>query len=149
IWRICQASEQALPETAPAPERPERAARPTLAQRLQALRGAIGRTVRAEQWWDHKLVPVFSVFYATACMQRASVASIWSSAVALPSRRGRPCAAAPARRGAGGSGCTGARGRGCRAGGAAGRAGARTAGGRPRGARAARARAAARLVDLG
>ena len=51
--------------------------------RLKALSGKIGRTIRAEEWWDYKLVPIFSVFYATAYIQHVSVASVWSAAVAL------------------------------------------------------------------
>jgi hypothetical protein len=39
--------------------------------------------VRAFQWWDYKLVPILSVFYATAFVQDLSVARIWPSLVAL------------------------------------------------------------------
>lgn len=39
--------------------------------------------VRAPQWWDYKLVPILSVFYATAFVQDVPIASVWSSLVAL------------------------------------------------------------------
>lgn len=43
----------------------------------------IARAIRLVQWWDYKLVPSLSVFYATACLQRVSIASIWPAAIAL------------------------------------------------------------------
>jgi 4-hydroxybenzoate polyprenyltransferase len=52
-------------------------------QWLQVLPGRVGRTIRVEQWWDYKLVPICSVFYATAYVQHVSIASVWSAAVAL------------------------------------------------------------------
>jgi hypothetical protein len=50
---------------------------------IWALPGSVARTIRTGQWWYHKLVPIYSVFYATAYVQHVSVASIWSAAVAL------------------------------------------------------------------
>jgi 4-hydroxybenzoate polyprenyltransferase len=41
------------------------------------------RVARAGQWWDYKLVPIFSIFYATALTQQVSVASIWPDAIVL------------------------------------------------------------------
>ena len=52
----------------------------------------VGRTVRTFQWWDYKLVPMLSVFYATALVQDVSVARIWPSLVALLLAMA-PCAA--------------------------------------------------------
>jgi glycosyltransferase involved in cell wall biosynthesis len=52
-------------------------------ERLQALPGTIGRTIRGEQWWSHKLVPIYTVFYATVYIHHVSVASVWPAAVAL------------------------------------------------------------------
>ena len=43
----------------------------------------IARTVRAEQWWGHKLAPMYAVFYATAYINHASVTALWLAAVAL------------------------------------------------------------------
>jgi 1,4-dihydroxy-2-naphthoate octaprenyltransferase len=51
--------------------------------RLKQWLGMAGRMIRAEQWWDHKLVPVCSVFYATAYVQHGSIASVWPAAAAL------------------------------------------------------------------
>lgn len=39
--------------------------------------------VRALQWWDYKLVPILSAFYATAVVQGVPLASIWPSLLAL------------------------------------------------------------------
>lgn len=52
-------------------------------KQFRALLAKIGRTIRAEQWWNHKLVPMYAVFYATAYLHHAAVASIWPAAVAL------------------------------------------------------------------
>jgi len=60
--------------------------------RLRARAAMVGRTVRAFQWWDYKLVPMLSVFYATAFVQDVSVARIWPSLVALLLAMA-PCAA--------------------------------------------------------
>jgi 1,4-dihydroxy-2-naphthoate octaprenyltransferase len=53
---------------------------------------ALTRVVRAGQWWDYKLVPICSIFYATTYTQHVSVATIWSAAVALVLALA-PCAA--------------------------------------------------------
>jgi 4-hydroxybenzoate polyprenyltransferase len=52
----------------------------------------VGRAIRIEQWWDYKLVPISSVFYATTYMQHVSIASVWVAAVALLFATA-PCAA--------------------------------------------------------
>ncbi len=51
--------------------------------RIRARAAKVGSTVRAVQWWDYKLVPILSVFYATAFVQDVSLARIWPSLVAL------------------------------------------------------------------
>jgi glycosyltransferase involved in cell wall biosynthesis/1,4-dihydroxy-2-naphthoate octaprenyltransferase len=43
----------------------------------------VGRTIRIEQWWSHKLVPMFAVFYATVYIHQNSIAAVWPAAVAL------------------------------------------------------------------
>jgi glycosyltransferase involved in cell wall biosynthesis len=50
---------------------------------LRAEGTSISGFVRAPQWWEHKLVPIMSVFYATALTQHASVASTWPAVVSL------------------------------------------------------------------
>ncbi len=73
----------------PSPEeKPSESSRGTnpatgMPKRIHALLAKIAGTIRAEQWWNHKLVPMCAVFYATAYMHQASVASIWPAAVAL------------------------------------------------------------------
>jgi 1,4-dihydroxy-2-naphthoate octaprenyltransferase len=52
-------------------------------RRIRELSANLAGTIRADQWWDYKLVPIYSVFYATVYLQHISVASVWSSAVAL------------------------------------------------------------------
>lgn len=39
--------------------------------------------VRADHWWPYKLVPILSVFFATALVLHVSVTSMWSSALLL------------------------------------------------------------------
>ena len=51
--------------------------------RAQAHAVTLSRIVRAPQWWDYKLVPIYSIFYATAYTEHVSVAAIWPAAVAL------------------------------------------------------------------
>lgn len=51
--------------------------------RLRAGGATLGRIVRATQWWDYKLVPMFSIFYATALVQLLPIASIWPAAIML------------------------------------------------------------------
>lgn len=43
----------------------------------------VGGMARASEWWDYKLVPILSMFYATALAGDASVALMWQSIVAL------------------------------------------------------------------
>lgn len=50
-----------------------------LRQRLAEL----WRVARVGQWWDYKLVPIFSIFYATALTGQGPVASIWPAAIVL------------------------------------------------------------------
>ena len=45
--------------------------------------GMLGHMARATEWWDYKLVPVLSVFYATALVEGVSTASLWQSLVSL------------------------------------------------------------------
>jgi len=33
--------------------------------------------IRADEWWEYKLVPVLSIFYATALVLHVSVSSLW------------------------------------------------------------------------
>ena len=39
--------------------------------------------MRADEWWEYKLVPILSAFYATALVLRLPVISIWISALSL------------------------------------------------------------------
>jgi 4-hydroxybenzoate polyprenyltransferase len=39
--------------------------------------------VRAGEWWDHKLVPILVMFYATLLLLGRPIAASWTSAVAL------------------------------------------------------------------
>src|SRR5216117_552221 len=39
--------------------------------------------IRANEWWEYKLVPVLSTFYATALVLHVAVSSLWAGAVAL------------------------------------------------------------------
>ena len=52
-------------------------------QWFQALPAKVARTIRAGQWWEHKLVPIYAAFYATTYIHQVSIAAIWSAAVAL------------------------------------------------------------------
>ena len=38
---------------------------------------------RITEWWDYKLVPIVSIFYATAVVEDVSVAAMWPALVAL------------------------------------------------------------------
>ena len=42
----------------------------------------IGLT-RADEWWEYKLVPILSTFYATALVLHVAVSSLWASALSL------------------------------------------------------------------
>ena len=50
---------------------------------LRASRARLGRMVRAVQWWDFKLIPIFSIFYATALVQHVPVTSMWPAVIGL------------------------------------------------------------------
>ena len=41
------------------------------------------RLLRASEWWEYKLVPVFGVFYATAVLVDVPVASLWMAALTV------------------------------------------------------------------
>ena len=45
--------------------------------------GNLGRMARVTEWWDYKLVPILSIFYATALAEGVAVAAMWQSLVAL------------------------------------------------------------------
>jgi 1,4-dihydroxy-2-naphthoate octaprenyltransferase len=47
------------------------------------LAGSLGRTARTAEWWDYKLVPILSIFYATALVEHVALAAIWPALVAL------------------------------------------------------------------
>src|SRR5438105_7791755 len=39
--------------------------------------------IRAHEWWEYKLVPILSAFYATALILHFAVSSLWTSALSL------------------------------------------------------------------
>jgi len=39
--------------------------------------------IRADEWWEYKLVPALSTFYATALVLHVAVSSLWAGAVTL------------------------------------------------------------------
>lgn len=39
--------------------------------------------MRADEWWEYKLVPILSTFYATALVLHVAVISLWTSALSL------------------------------------------------------------------
>jgi hypothetical protein len=39
--------------------------------------------IRASEWWEYKLVPILSTFYATALVLHVAVSSLWRSALSL------------------------------------------------------------------
>lgn len=41
------------------------------------------RLIRANEWWEYKLVPILSAFYATALVLHVAVSSLWAGAVSL------------------------------------------------------------------
>lgn len=45
--------------------------------------GFIIDLIRAEEWWEYKLVPILTAFYATALVLHVSVRSLWLSALSL------------------------------------------------------------------
>jgi 4-hydroxybenzoate polyprenyltransferase len=48
-----------------------------------SLSGSIGRMARIAEWWDYKLIPILSIFYATALVENVSLAAMWPSLLAL------------------------------------------------------------------
>jgi 4-hydroxybenzoate polyprenyltransferase len=42
-----------------------------------------GRVARHTEWWDYKLVPILSIFYATALMEGVAIVSLWPTLVVL------------------------------------------------------------------
>lgn len=43
----------------------------------------LGRMARITEWWDYKLIPIVSIFYATALVGDVSVAAMWPALVGL------------------------------------------------------------------
>src|SRR5207244_8174700 len=39
--------------------------------------------IRADEWWEYKLVPILSTFYATALVLHVAVSSLWVGALSL------------------------------------------------------------------
>src|ERR1043165_2375218 len=39
--------------------------------------------IRADEWWDYKLLPILSAFYATAVVLHVAVISLWAGALSL------------------------------------------------------------------
>jgi 4-hydroxybenzoate polyprenyltransferase len=50
---------------------------------LVIVRSPISNLVRAGEWWEYKLVPIFAAFYATALTLDVSIAALWPAAVTL------------------------------------------------------------------
>ncbi|HZF96566.1 MAG TPA: UbiA family prenyltransferase [Allosphingosinicella sp.] len=42
---------------------------------------AVAAAVRSGEWWDHKLVPLLTAFYATALFAGAGVSALWTTAL--------------------------------------------------------------------
>src|SRR5260370_18482445 len=47
------------------------------------IRHGLIRLIRADEWWEYKLVPILSTFYATALVLHVAVSSLWVSALSL------------------------------------------------------------------
>src|SRR5215468_7706799 len=41
------------------------------------------RLMRADEWWEYKLVPILSIFYATALVLHVAAISLWIGALSL------------------------------------------------------------------
>jgi hypothetical protein len=39
--------------------------------------------IRADQWWEYKLVPILSTFYATALVLHVALSSVWVGVLSL------------------------------------------------------------------
>lgn len=50
---------------------------------LVIVRSPISNLVRAGEWWEYKLVPIFAAFYATLLSVDASIMAAWPAAVTL------------------------------------------------------------------
>lgn len=48
-----------------------------------SLLAGLARTARATEWWDYKLVPILSIFYATALVKHVAIAAMWPALIAL------------------------------------------------------------------
>jgi 4-hydroxybenzoate polyprenyltransferase len=42
-----------------------------------------GRMARVTEWWDYKLVPILTIFYATALVEGVAIVSLWPTLVIL------------------------------------------------------------------
>src|SRR5260370_7379886 len=49
----------------------------------RCIRHDLIRLIRADEWWEYKLVPILSTFYATALVLHVAVSSLWVSALSL------------------------------------------------------------------
>lgn len=61
----------------------ERSSQYTRCYALVIARLPIVNLVRAGEWWEYKLVPIFAAFYATALTVDASIAALWPAALTL------------------------------------------------------------------
>ena len=50
---------------------------------LLRIRRRLAEVARANEWWEHKLVPVFALFYGTAVVARVPIVSLWYGAFIL------------------------------------------------------------------
>jgi hypothetical protein len=50
---------------------------------LGLIRHYLIRLIRADEWWEYKLVPILSIFYATALVLHVAVISVWVGGLAL------------------------------------------------------------------
>src|SRR5687768_1369633 len=51
--------------------------------RGQPAGGGLAGTVRAGEWWEYKFVPILTLFYATAFLVGAPIASLWQGLLTL------------------------------------------------------------------
>src|SRR5260370_26951389 len=49
----------------------------------RCIRHDLIRLIHADEWWEYKLVPILSTFYATALVLHVAVSSLWAGALAL------------------------------------------------------------------
>ncbi len=50
---------------------------------VRSIRDDLIRLTRADEWWEYKLVPILSAFYATVLVVHVAVSSLWISALSL------------------------------------------------------------------